>query len=83
MIKSVVLAAVFSLAAAACSHGGFGPFQSSATPRCEGLSGSALDQCRRDAGYSTTRSDTYRGAPTTDDPSVLRGTGGSEQQGAR
>jgi len=86
MIKSLFIASVFCLGATACTHG-FGPFQTSSTQRCEGLSGSALDQCRRDAGYSSGRtSSSYRSSNTpntTDDTSVIRGTGGSEQQGAR
>ena len=88
MIKQVLIASAFCIGTAACTHG-FGPFQTSAAKRCDGLTGSSLEQCRRDAGYSDSRvSSSYRSgevanAPTTDDPSVLRGTGGSEQQGAR
>ena len=92
MMKPVVLACVIGLglSTAACDRFGPGPrnTQLSSTQRCEGLSGTAFEQCRRDAGYTGSRSSSsYRSggpnAPTTDDPAVLRGTGGSEQQGAR
>ena len=71
MMKPVFIACVIclGLSTAACER--FGPgarsTQYSATQRCEGLSGSAFEQCRQNA----------------EGQYLSRGTGGSEQSGAR